>query len=91
MEISIEIDGKNLLLRAMGLNKDVTLKVKIYNKEYNYRAIEEYLSSHSDVITIQVGGKILSGNIEGAVNNLRDHIIAAHVQPQTTVRKEKES
>ena len=78
MVTSTEIDSKNLLLRAMDLNKDVTPNVNRYNKEYNYRAIEEYLSSYSDEITTEVGEKILSGNIDGAVHNLKDHIIAAH-------------
>ena len=38
----------------------------------------------------EVGEKILSGNIDGAVHNHKDHIIAAHVQPQSKIRKEKE-
>ena len=90
MDTSTEIDSKNLLLRAIDMNKDVTPKVTRYNKEYNFRAIEEYLSSHSDEITREVGEKILSGNIGGAVHNPKDHIIAAHVQPQYKTRKEKE-
>ena len=89
MVTSTEIYRKNLLLYAMDLNKDVTPKVNRYNKEYNYCVIEEYLSSHR--ITTEVGEKILSGNIDGAVHNLKDHIITAYVQPQSKIRKEKET
>ena len=50
----------------------------------------QWTESHSDEITTEVDKKILSGNIDEAVQNLKDHIIAAHVQPQSKIRKEKE-
>ena len=60
------------------------------NRNSDYRTIDEYLNSHSDEITMQVSETILSGNIDGDVDNLKYHI-GDHVHPQSKVRQKRKS